>query len=52
MPKRISEIEDKVTELKALIVEISTKGLKPVSMDEYQSFMDNLVISADGYVAP
>lgn len=48
----ISEIEDKVTELKALIVEISTKGLKPVSMDEYQSFMGNLVISADGYVAP
>ena len=48
----ISEIEDKVTELKALIVEISTKGLKPVSMDEYQSFMNDLVVTADDYVAP
>ena len=31
--------------------EVASGGLKPLSLIDYQSFMDNLVISADGYVA-
>ena len=33
-------------------IEVASGGLKPLSLTDYQSFMDNLIISADGYVAP
>lgn len=33
-------------------MEVASGGLKSLSLTDYQSFMDNLVISADGYVAP
>lgn len=46
------EVDEKIKEVNDRITEIASGGLKPLSLTDYQSFMDNLVISADGYVAP
>lgn len=46
------EVDEKIKEVNDRITEIASGGLKPLSLTDYQSFMDSLVISADGYVAP
>ena len=46
------EVDEKIKEVNDKIMEIASGGLKTLSLTEYRSFMDNLVISADGYVAP
>ena len=46
------EVDEKIKEVNDRITEIASGGLKPLSLTDYRSFMDNLVISADGYVAP
>ena len=46
------EVDEKIKEVNDRITEIASGGLKTLSLTEYRSFMDNLVISADGYVAP
>ena len=50
--EHINQLREKIKEVNDRITEIASGGLKPLSLTDYQSFMDNLVISADGYVAP
>ena len=46
------EVDEKIKEVNDRITDVASGGLKPLSLTDYQSFMNNLVISADGYVAP